>query len=288
MLKKVKYLLPSSDVNMGGVIVKQALPTQHVPQIDPFLLLHHAKFSFTDTARALHQGLGPHPHRGFTPVSFVIKGEVHHRDSRGNNQIAKTGEVQWMHAGRGIIHSERPSQALVEENGMHEIIQLWINSPAEKKMSQPKYQYIKESDIPVFSSEDGLVKNKLIAGKSNDLRGKIQTESELLILWSKAKQGGAHTFSIPEKFNATIYIVSGELRVKGFGKIEEESLILFENENTDIEITANVDTEFVVLAGVPIGEKVVQQGPFVMNSETQILEAMRDYRMGKMGILIEE
>lgn len=288
MHKKVKYLLPASDVNMGGVIVKQPLPTQHVQQVDPFLLLHHAKFSFTDLAPAKQQGLGPHPHRGFTPVSFVIKGEVHHRDSRGNNQIAKAGEVQWMHAGSGIIHSERPSQALVEENGMHEIIQLWINSPADKKMNQPKYQYVKEEDIPVFASEDGQVQNKLIAGEFNGLRGKIQTESELLILWSKAKSGGTQTFSIPEKFNATIYIISGELRVKGFGKVEEESLIFFENEHTDIEITANADTEFVVLAGVPIDEKVVQQGPFVMNTETQILEAMRDYRMGKMGILIEE
>jgi redox-sensitive bicupin YhaK (pirin superfamily) len=288
MHKKVKYFLPARDVNMGGVIVKQALPTQHVQQIDPFLLLHHAKFSFTDLAPAIQQGLGPHPHRGFTPVSFVIKGEVHHRDSRGNNQIAKDGEVQWMHAGAGIIHSERPSQDLVEENGMHEIIQLWINSPADKKMQQPKYQYIQEKDISTFSSEDGQVNTKLIAGEFNGLRGKIQTESELLILWSKAAFGGTQIFSIPKKFNATIYIISGELKVKGFGKVEEESLIFFENENTDIEISADANTEFLVLAGVPIGEKVVQQGPFVMNTETQILEAMRDYRMGKMGLLIEE
>ncbi len=288
MHKKVKYLLPASDVNMGDVVVKQPLPTQHVQQIDPFLLLHHAKFSFTELAPAIQQGLGPHPHRGFTPVSFVIKGEVHHRDSRGNNQIAKAGEVQWMHAGAGIIHSERPSQDLVEENGMHEIIQLWINSPADKKMQQPKYQYIEEKNIPVLESEDKLVKNKLIAGNYKELRGKIQTESELLILWSKAKSGGIQTYTINEKFNTSIYIISGELKVKGFGKVEEESLVFFENKNTDIEITANADSEFLILAGVPIGEKVVQQGPFVMNTETQILEAMRDYRMGKMGLLIEE
>jgi len=288
MYKKVKYLLPSSDVNMGGIIVKQALPTQHVPQIDPFLLLHHAKFNFTELAPAIQQGLGPHPHRGFTPVSFVIKGEVHHRDSRGNNQIAKAGEVQWMHAGAGIIHSERPSQALVEKNGMHEIIQLWINSPASRKMDQPKYQYIQEKDIPTLSSKDGKVNSKLIAGQFNGLHGKIQTESELLILWSNANRGGTQTFSIPENFNATIYIISGELRVKGFGKVEKECLVFFENEHTDIQINANVNTEFLVLAGAPIDEKIVQQGPFVMNTETQILEAMRDYRMGKMGILIEE
>ena len=206
MHKKVKYLLPASDVNMGGVMVKQPLPTQHVQQIDPFLLLHHAKFSFTNLAPAKQQGLGPHPHRGFTPVSFVIKGEIHHRDSRGNNQIAKAGEVQWMHAGAGIIHSERPSQALVEENGVQELIQLWINSPAEKKMQQPKYQYVKEEDIPVFKSEDGLVHNKLIAGEINDLRGRIQTESELLILWTKASKGGTHSFNISEKYLSLIHI----------------------------------------------------------------------------------
>lgn len=288
MKRKVKYLLPTSDVNMGGIIIKQALPTQKVPQVDPFLLLHHGRFSFTDLAPARHQGLGPHPHRGFTPVTFVVEGEVHHRDSRGNNQVAKKGEVQWMHAGAGIIHSERPSQALVESKGKQEIIQLWINSPASKKMQQPKYQYIAEDQTPAFTSTDELISNKLIAGAYNGLRGEIETESELLVIWGTTYPGGQQTLQVGEAWNTMLYVISGEVRIGGYGKVAQKNLVVFDNKGVDIEISADSQSQFLLLAGVPIEEKVVQQGPYVMNTETQIMEAMRDYQMGKMGILIEE
>ena len=133
MHKKVKFLIPAFDIDMGGIPLKQALPTIKVDQVDPFLLLHHGELKYNENAKALHQGVGAHPHKGFSPVTFVIEGEIHHRDSRGNNQIAKKGEVQWMHAGAGIVHSERPSQALIDRNGTNEIIQLWVNSPADRK-----------------------------------------------------------------------------------------------------------------------------------------------------------
>lgn len=288
MYKNVKYLIPAYDVDMGGIQLKQALPTNNVSRVDPFLLLHHAKFTYTENAPALHQGLGPHPHRGFTPVTFVIEGEVHHRDSRGNNQIAKKGEVQWMHAGAGIIHSERPSQDLADRNGTQEIIQLWINSPADKKMQEPKYQFISEKDFPVFTSEDKQFANKLIAGNINNLQSKIRTESELLIIWSSAKSGGSETFILPKLLNVILYVIRGTVRVSAYGKVEKESLVVFDNNAEKIEISAESDARFLVLAGKPINEKVVQQGPYVMNSATEIMEAMRDYQMGKMGILIEE
>jgi hypothetical protein len=288
MNRKIRFLIPAYDIDMGGIPLKQALPTNNVEQVDPFLLLHHAEFSYTGDAPALHQGIGPHPHRGFSPVTFVVDGEVHHRDSWGNNQVAKKGEVQWMHAGRGIIHSERPSQKLSEANGKQEIIQLWINTPAAKKMQEPLYQYLQESSIPVFVSDDNLVKNKLVAGKYNELRGKIKTESELLIIWSNAENGGTQTYIVPELLNTMLYVIRGNLRISGYGKVEEKSLVVFDNSGNTVEISAVSDAQFLLLAGVPINEKVVQQGPFVMNTTTQILEAMRDYRMGKMGILIEE
>ena len=288
MYKNVKYLIPAYDVDMGSVKLKQALPTNNVSKVDPFLLLHHAKFTYTENAPALHQGLGPHPHRGFTPVTFVIEGEVHHRDSRGNNQIAKKGEVQWMHAGAGIIHSERPSQELADRNGTQEIIQLWINSPANKKMQEPKYQFVAEKDFPVFTSKDKQFTNKLIAGKLNNLQSKIKTESELLIIWSSAKSGGSETFNLPKLFNVMLYVISGTVRITAYGKVEKESLVVFDNNAEGIEISAESNAQFLILAGEPINEKVVQQGPFVMNTATEIMEAMRDYQMGKMGILIEE
>jgi redox-sensitive bicupin YhaK (pirin superfamily) len=288
MYKKVKYLIPVYDVDMGGIRVKQALPTQNVNQVDPFLLLHHGAFNFRDHAPAIQQGLGPHPHRGFTPVSFVIEGEVHHRDSRGNSQIAKKGEVQWMSAGAGIIHSERPSQDLADKNGTQEVIQLWINSPASNKMNPPRYQYVSEKDIPLFESEDYQIRNKLIAGSLNGLAGKIETESDLLIIWSEAKAGGSQTFTVANHFNSMLYLIRGELKIGGYGKVDKETLVVFENQPGAIEVSSGSDAQFLILAGAPLNEKVVQHGPYVMNTETEILEAMRDYQKGKMGILVEE
>ncbi len=288
MHKSVKYLIPAYDIDMGGIMVKQALPTNNVSHVDPFLLLHHGKFTFTENAPAIQQGLGPHPHRGFTPVTFVIDGEVHHRDSRGNSQIAKKGEVQWMHAGAGIIHSERPSQELAERNGTQEVIQLWINSPAAKKLNEPRYEYLSEEAIPLFLSDDQLVSNKLIAGSYQGIQGKIITESDLLIIWSEAGRGGSQTFSIMNNFSSMMYVIHGELKIAGYGKVEKESLVIFENNPGMIEVSAESNAQFLFLSGAAIDEKVVQHGPYVMNSETEILEAMRDYQKGKMGMLFEE
>jgi redox-sensitive bicupin YhaK (pirin superfamily) len=288
MFKKVKYLIPAEEIDMGGIAVKQTIPTHNVNQIDPFLLLHHGKFEYTNKAPALQQGIGPHPHRGFSPVTFIIDGEVHHRDSRGNNQIAKKGEVQWMHAGAGIIHSERPSQDMVDNNGIQEVIQLWINSPSANKLKQPRYQFIPKNDIPVFLSEDKLVSNKLIAGSLDGLQGGIITESELLIVWGEASEGGTHTFNIDKGYNSMVYVIKGDLKIAAYGKVEKESLIVFDNNDEDIRISASSELQYLLLAGVAINEKMVHHGPFVMNSETEIMEAMRDYQMGKMGILIEE
>lgn len=288
MNKKVRTLIPAFDIDMGGIPLKQALPTQKVDQVDPFLLLHHGELKYSKNAKAVHQGIGPHPHRGFTPVTFIIEGEIHHRDSHDNNQIAKKGEVQWMHAGAGIVHSERPSQALIDRQGSNEIIQLWINSPASKKMLPPKYQYVQEDKIPLFYSEDRKIESKLIAGTYGDLKGKITTESDLLILWCTAMDQGTEIFKVPKGFNSMIYTIKGDVKIKGFGLVEKESLIIFENDGDQIPVSADRGAALLLLSGLPLNEKTVQQGPFVMNSETQILEAMRDYQMGKMGVLIEE
>lgn len=287
-MKKVKTLIPAFQIDMGGIPLKQALPTNNVQQVDPFLLLHHGEIKYRKYGRAIHEGIGPHPHRGFSPVTFIIDGEIHHRDSRGNNQIAKKGEVQWMHAGSGIVHSERPSQNLIDQQKTNTIIQLWINSPAAKKMQQPNYQYITETQIPYFLSENGGIKTKLIAGKYNQKSSLIKTQSELLILWCSAKAKDVQEFTFPLGFNTMLYTIKGNIKLNGYGLIEKENLVVFEDEGEKITVTADATSEFLILAGVPINEKVVQQGPFVMNTETEILEAMRDYQMGKMGVLIEE
>lgn len=286
--KSVKYLLPSQRINMGGFPVMQAIPTQQVDQLDPFLLLHHAKVKPLFDRPGKIQGVGPHPHRGFSPVTFVIEGEVHHRDSRGNSQIAKAGEVQWMHAGMGIVHSERPSEELIERRGRQEIVQLWINSPASSKMLVPSYQFMGQEIMPGFFSNDGLIQHKLVAGDYDQQRGRIKSESPLLVIWSKARKDGQQLYRIPAGFNSMLYLIKGELKIHGYGPIEQEHLAIFELQKEIIEVTALTDAEFLLLAGQPLNEPIAKQGPFVMNSESELLHAMRDYQMGKMGILIED
>ncbi|MCO4814244.1 MAG: pirin family protein [Flavobacteriales bacterium] len=288
-MKKVKRIIPAFDIDMGGIIIQQALPTNNVDQVDPFLLLHHGRIEFQKGVPALHQGVGPHPHRGFTPVTFVIDGEIDHRDSRGNRQLAKTGEVQWIHSGSGIIHSERPSAEMAAFGGSTEIVQLWINSPSKNKMKESSYQYTPKEEMKTITSNDGKMFSKLIAGNYDGLTSQIKTESELLILWNIAEGGSAQTFKIPKEYQTSIYTIKGEIRVGGHGIVDPQSLIIFEQDTEEqIEITVNSDAQFLLLSGVPINEKVSQYGPYVMNSQTEIMEALRDYQKGKMGILIEE
>lgn len=286
--KQVKYLLPSVTIDMGGFPVKQPMPTQKIQQVDPFLLLHHARTKYNNSRPARAQGIGPHPHRGFSPVTFVIEGEVHHRDSWGNNQIAKEGEVQWMHAGAGIVHSERPSESLVERNGHQEIVQLWINSPTSSKMKPPEYYYLSKDIITRFASEDHKINNKLIAGEYKAHKGNIVPQSDLLVIWSEGEKGGTQKITIPKGFNSMLYLIKGEITIKGYGLVEKEYLAVFDDEEGIVEVTFKETGQFLLLCGLPINEKVTQSGPYVMNTQTEILEAMRDYQMGKMGVLIEE
>lgn len=287
-LKKVNRILPAHEIDMDGFPVKQALPTENVPHLDPFLLLHHGQVEPMTDRPARIQGVGPHPHRGFSPVTFVVEGEVHHRDSWGNSQIAKAGEVQWMHAGAGIIHSERPSDASVEQNMKQEIVQVWINSPSASKMKPPVYTHLAAPDFPQIPSEDGLSDLKLVTGNYQGVSGKLVAESELLVVWGMSKEGAKVSIHVPDGFNAAVYVIRGDMRIEGHGIVDPESLIVFEKEGQTIALEAKSDVQYILLGGKPIEEKMVQQGPFVMNTETQILEAMRDYRMGKMGFLVEE
>lgn len=289
MNRTVQALLPATEIDMGGFPVKQALPTMRFDQVDPFLLLHHGHAKYSGRRPAKQQGIGPHPHRGFSPVTFVVEGAVHHRDSRGNSQVAVAGEVQWMHAGAGIIHSERPSDALAEHSGKQEIIQLWINSPAAKKMVQPAYYHLSDAFMPKTKSTDGLVTTKLVAGKYGNNEGGIPVLSEMIVLWSEGESGGKEVYKIPKEQNAMLYLIKGAISLKGYGLVEGESLVIFKNDGEEIEVSIKEEnTQFLVLSGAPLNEKIAKNGPFVMNTETQILEAMRDYQMGKMGVLIED
>ncbi len=279
-------LLYAETVDMGGMPVRQPFPTQQVAQIDPFLLLHHHVTEMPKGVVPRKTGVGPHPHRGFSPVTFVYRGGVHHRDSRGNNSVVYAGGTQWMNAGRGVVHSERPPSDIMSHGGVQEIVQLWVNTPAANKMDQPAYMPLQEQDTPVVESEG--VKIQVVAGTFEGVRGPIATVSPVLALRLTLQAGAGYTLPLPQDYNAFLYLLDGALQLKGFGLVEGLHQVVFNQDGESITVTAKEDTRALLMAGKPLGEPVVANGPFVMNTETQLMQAMRDYQMGKMGILIED
>lgn len=273
---------------MGGLPIRQPFPTMQVDQIDPFLLLHHADTKVPTHLEPQHAGVGPHPHRGFSPVTFVFEGGVHHRDSRGNNSKVYAGGAQWMNAGMGVIHSERPTDDIHEIGGRQEIIQLWINTPAKNKMDQPMYFAVHSNEAAAHVTDDGLIKMKVFAGELSGLKGAVPTHSPVNAATIEGKKGGTISFEVPDDHNTFLYLLKGKITISGFGMVEQLHAAVFNNDGEGITIELLEDARLLVMSGLPLNEKVVSHGPFVMNSETQILEAMRDYQMGKMGVLIEE
>jgi len=286
--RTVLQLLYAEKVDMGGFPVRQPFPTQWVEQIDPFLLLHHADVKVPQHINPDDAGVGPHPHRGFSPVTFIFKGGVHHRDSRGNNSVIYAGGAQWMNAGMGIIHSERPPDNIHEIGGRQEIIQLWINTPAAFKMDQPAYFPLTAEEAPTFISEDKKVQLRVFTGQLLDLKGPIPSQSNINAATLELKRGGRISFPIPATHNAFVYLLDGKLTVDGFGIVDGLHAVVFGKDGDGISMEAKEDTRVLLISGEPLNEKVVSHGPFVMNTETQILEAMRDYKIGRMGVLIED
>ncbi len=279
--RKIDKVVHAPLHNMGDIQVRQPLPSFEIDYLDPFILLHHGHIIFEEHTDLAHAGVGPHPHRGFSPVTFVFKGGSNHRDSRGNKREILAGGTQWMHAGMGIIHSERPV-----ENEM-EIIQLWINSPARNKMEQPFYYPLSKEETPQFKSPDKLVEASIISGKLLDIDGPIPTMTPINSAMLHIKAGGKLDIPLPPDHNAFIYLLDGKLRMNE-QEVSGKNMAVFGNDGDGISIEGMEDTRALLMSGEPIGEKIVAQGPFVMNSDTEIMEAYRDYRMGKMGILIED
>ena len=269
---------------MGGHILDQALPNPIMEQLDPFLLIHHAEWQYKGNQRQKEVGIGPHPHRGFSPVTFVFQGDLRHQDSFGNDKIVNAGGTQWMHAGKGITHSERPSSELAKNGGTQEIIQFWVNTPAKHKMELPYYLPINEEDTPKLMSEAYQI--QIIAGSYEGKTGPAKTFSPMTLLRGTIKKNGTITLDLPKEYNTLLYLLDGELIVNN-KNVKRKDMISFALDGTQIDIEAQEDTRFILLSGEPINEEVTSYGPFVMNNQTEILQAMRDAQIGKMGILIE-
>ncbi len=285
-LKSTQKIVSSPFVNMGPIKLRQPLPTKGIENVDPFLLLHHyGPYAISEFNNPFD--LGPHPHRGFEPITLLFKGAQLHRDSLGNEMVVKAGGVQWTTAGRGIIHAEAPTKEFVKKGGDLEGIQLWLNLPAKYKMMPPNYQHLEDNQIPKIYSEDKKIQVNIIAGHQNSERGLIETQTEVNVFSANAKADGEITLDLPENHHSLIYLLEGELLVNEKELLQKggNQMIVFNQDGNQISFKAKKESTLLILSGAPIKEKITQYGPYVMNTQTEILEAMRDYQQGKMGHL---
>lgn len=248
------------------------------PHISPFLLLDYAGPHYFEPTSA-RRGVGQHPHRGFETVTIVYDGEVEHRDSAGHGGVIGPGDVQWMTAARGIIHEEYHSPGFAKTGGPFRMVQLWVNLPAKDKMAPAGYQSIKAADIPIVNVSNGG-KARVIAGELNGAKGAARTFTPVNV-WDMALAADADVaLELPRGHTAMLVVLAGHVSV-GDMQAGEAEMVLFDREGSDITIHADGDTKLLVLTGEPIDEPIVGYGPFVMNSEAEIRQAIDDFNSGR-------
>ena len=253
-------------------------------QFSPFLLLDYAgPARFEPTS--LPRGVGSHPHRGFETVTIVYEGEVAHRDSTGEGGVIGPGDVQWMTAGAGIIHEEFHSEAFRERGGQLEMVQLWVNLPARHKMTPAGYQAIDSSSIPVVPLADDAGQLRVIAGDFDGRPGPARTFSPMQVWDLQLNPDSAVSLPLNDGWNSALVVLRGAIRVNDEADVRGAELVLLGRDGDRVEIRASADTRILVLSGEPIDEPVVGHGPFVMNSEAEIVEAIKDFNSGRFGAL---
>ena len=270
-IKKIIKAINASDG--AGVKLKRSIGTPEADYIDPFLMLDEFGSENKDDYIA---GFPPHPHRGIETVTYMLSGEFEHKDSTGAKGIMAPGDVQWMKTGRGIIHSEMPAMSGGKLLGF----QLWINMPAKLKKNKPEYIYIKRKELGIHSDKEKTV--KVIAGKYINVEGPEKNHNvEPIYFHVILKEGKEFNCEVPLGHNSFVYILKGDLKIgkKSHEKAGDSNLILLER-GSELKIKAEKNTEFLFIAGKPIGEPIARGGPFVMNTKAEILEAIQDYNNG--------
>jgi redox-sensitive bicupin YhaK (pirin superfamily) len=280
---KVFTAAPSLDGD--GIALRRAFPGGDLTDLDPFLLLDH--LGPTRLAPGEARGFPPHPHRGFETVTYLLDGEMQHRDSWGNHGTLRPGDVQWMTAGSGLIHSELPGETLVRDGGTLDGFQLWINLPKQDKMTSPRYQDTPAASIPVVRNQEATVTAKVVAGESLGTKGVIQTRIPILYLHLTLEPGAWFEQGIPKTRSAFAYVIEGTASFNG-SEARKDQVALFDRGGEGVHI-ANAGASrlsILLLAGEPIGQPVARYGPFVMNSKEELVQAVDDYREGRMGELV--
>jgi len=265
---------------IADLVTYRAIPTQSVEYIDPFLFLnHHGPQVYRTNNRGLP--FGPHPHRGFETVTFILEGDILHKDSSGHESVIKAGGIQWMTAGSGLIHAEVSSSEFKKTGGPLEILQLWVNLPAKYKMTEPRYLGLQENEIPTVALAEGVTAHA-VSGTWGSATGAVQPLADVALAWLDMAEGATATLPIAASRSIFFYVVRGSVRVNGTEAFARE-LVEFDYDGDELAVEALTDSVLLLGHAEPFGEPVVSGGPFVMNTEAEIQQAYADYQQGKFG-----
>lgn len=296
-MKKIERIIPQPEAPgmVGdGFRVYNYIPGGDEPQdaisqtrISPFLLLDfNAEIDFGPSNRV--RGVGVHPHKGFETVTIAYKGSVAHNDSAGNSGVVNPGDVQWMTAGAGILHKEYHDQEFSKKGGPFEMVQLWVNLPKKDKGTTPHYQAITADKMGKLMLPDNGGHVNVIAGTfltpTSAVTGPAQTYTPVNLFDIRLNKGGSVTTSLPARYNTALLVVNGNVEVNG-ETAPDHSFVLFANEGEGITIKADQDSVVLLLSGEPINEPIASYGPFVMNTQAEIVESIREVQAGKFGVL---
>jgi quercetin 2,3-dioxygenase len=263
-----------------GMLVTRPFPTAQLDHLDPFLLLD--RLGPVAHAPGEAKGAPDHPHRGFETVTYVLEGAIEHEDSQGNRGRIGAGDVQWMTAGSGVIHSEMPSEDIRRNGGHVHGFQLWVNLPRRDKMMNPRYQELRAAELPSATSADGKVRVTVLAGESLGTKASIDTRTPILYLHVRLAPGARFTQAVPESYNAFAFVFAGQAAF-GDREARENDTVLFERDGDEVTIATETGAELLLIGGEPLGEPVARYGPFVMNTIGEIRQAMLDYESGRFG-----
>ena len=284
--RKVEHVITAHrQTEGGGFIVRRPFPSGNLSVVDPFLLLDEMGPAVYGPGEAV--GAPDHPHRGFETVTYMLDGQFEHEDSAGNRGTIATGDVQWMTAGRGVVHSEMPSKQILDKGGRLHGFQIWVNLPARDKMMAPRYQEVPSTGIPQGASTDGKARVKVIAGEALGVKAVIDTRTPIAYQDWTLDPGATVEQPIAAHQNALVYVFGGDVQVGPDERkvADGQMAILGDGESVRLSVPADAkaSARLLLLAGQPLGEPVARYGPFVMNTEAEIVQAMRDYQAGRLG-----
>jgi quercetin 2,3-dioxygenase len=287
-IKTINGIYHGAPFNMvgNGFRVSNYFPhgNSFIREMSPFFLLDYnapVEFGASEEPR----GVGVHPHRGFETVTIVYAGELAHRDSSGSAGLLHPGDVQWMTAGSGVVHEEFHAPEFSKTGGLLHMIQLWVNLPRKYKMSAPRYQDIRDKDMPRVTADNGNGYSRIIAGEYKGLKGPASTFSPVHLYDIRLEKAASTSFSLPETYNTAVLVLSGKITVSGETEAETNDFLLFNHDGEEIFIQAVESSTLLLLSGEPLNEPVVSYGPFVMNTQEEIHQAFADFHSGKFGKL---